>query len=161
MKDGRVFADKKVVHFSSGQHHKKHSTLIFRALVKRVFFPIEIWLVQVSNVFNFNFRQLLWLLLTNNKYSINKQQTYLEFSIQTLFAGKSRRIIFKKSATRAPTAVAKAVTSDRVYYHGQYFTKGNWFSNPFGVFIVVLDYYSGSPSAFKTWLGTSSLSTWA
>lgn len=39
--------------------------------------------------------------------------------------GKSRRIIFKKSATRAPTAVAKAVTSDRVYYHGQYFTKGD------------------------------------
>jgi len=39
--------------------------------------------------------------------------------------GKSRRIIFKKSATRAPAAVAKAVTSDRVYYHGQYFTKGD------------------------------------
>ena len=39
--------------------------------------------------------------------------------------GKSRRIIFKKSATRAPGAVARAVTSDRVYYKGQYFTKGD------------------------------------
>lgn len=39
--------------------------------------------------------------------------------------GKSRRIIFKKSATKAPTAVAKAVTSDRVYYRNQYFTKGD------------------------------------
>ena len=39
--------------------------------------------------------------------------------------GKSRRIIFKKSATRAPTAVARAVTSDRVYYRGQYFTRGD------------------------------------
>jgi len=39
--------------------------------------------------------------------------------------GKSRRIIFKKSATRAPAAVAKAVTSDRVYYRGQYYTKGD------------------------------------
>lgn len=39
--------------------------------------------------------------------------------------GKSRRIIFKKSATRAPSAVARAVTSDRVYYRGQYFTRGD------------------------------------
>lgn len=39
--------------------------------------------------------------------------------------GKSRRAMFKKSATRAPTAVAKAVTSDRVYFRGQYFTKGD------------------------------------
>ena len=39
--------------------------------------------------------------------------------------GKSRRAIFKKSSTRAPSAVAKAVTSDRVYYRGQYFTKGD------------------------------------
>lgn len=39
--------------------------------------------------------------------------------------GKSRRIIFKKSATRAPAAVARAVTSDRVYYRGQYYTKGD------------------------------------
>ena len=39
--------------------------------------------------------------------------------------GKSRRAIFKKSATRAPSAVAKAVTSERVYYRGQYFTKGD------------------------------------
>ena len=42
------------------------------------------------------------------------------------FIGKSRRIIFKKSATRAPAAVARAVTSDRVYYRGQYYTKGNF-----------------------------------
>lgn len=39
--------------------------------------------------------------------------------------GKSRRIIFKKSATRAPTSVAKAVTSERVYYRGQYYAKGD------------------------------------
>ena len=39
--------------------------------------------------------------------------------------GKSRRAIFKKSSTRAPSAVAKAVTSDRVYYRGQYYTKGD------------------------------------
>ena len=39
--------------------------------------------------------------------------------------GKSRRIIFKKSATRAPSAIARAVTSDRIYYKGQYFTKGD------------------------------------
>ena len=45
--------------------------IIFWALVKRSFFlSIEIWLVQVSNVFNFLFRQLLWLLLTNIEYSI-------------------------------------------------------------------------------------------
>ena len=30
--------------------------------------------------------------------------------------GKGRRAIFKRSATKAPTAVARAVTSDRVFY---------------------------------------------
>lgn len=39
--------------------------------------------------------------------------------------GKSRRIIFKKSATKAPTSVARAMTSDRVFYKGQYFTTGD------------------------------------
>jgi len=39
--------------------------------------------------------------------------------------GKSRRAIFKRSATKAPTAVARAVTSDRIFYNGQYFCKGD------------------------------------
>ena len=43
----------------------------------------------------------------------------------TSVKGKSRRAIFKKSATRAPSAVAKAVTSERVYYRGLYWTKGD------------------------------------
>ena len=46
-------------------------------------------------------------------------------SVTTSTKGKSRRIIFKKSATRAPSAIARAVTSDRIYYKGQYFTKGD------------------------------------
>ena len=95
MKDGRMLADKTVVPFSSGQHHNKYSTLLFfRALVKRsFFFSIEIWLVQVSNVFDFLFRSLLWPLTSYFEYSINKQQSYLEFSnslfLQANLAGSS------------------------------------------------------------------------
>eukprot|EP00094_Tigriopus_californicus_P009218 TCALIF_08887-PA protein Name:"Similar to GATAD1 GATA zinc finger domain-containing protein 1 (Homo sapiens)" AED:0.01 eAED:0.01 QI:298/1/0.66/1/1/1/3/0/406 len=39
--------------------------------------------------------------------------------------GKSRRFIFKKSSIRAPTSVARALTSDRVFYKGQCFTTGD------------------------------------
>jgi len=41
------------------------------------------------------------------------------------FRGKSRRAIFKRSATKAPSAVARATTSDRVFYKGQYYSRGD------------------------------------
>uniref|UniRef100_T1J4H0 GATA zinc finger domain-containing protein 1 n=1 Tax=Strigamia maritima TaxID=126957 RepID=T1J4H0_STRMM len=39
--------------------------------------------------------------------------------------GKGRRIIFKKSATKAPTAVATPVTTDCVFHKGTYFKIGD------------------------------------
>lgn len=39
--------------------------------------------------------------------------------------GKGRRIIFKKSCTKAPAAVATPVTSDYVFYKGSYFQIGD------------------------------------
>merc|ERR1712226_1480502 len=38
---------------------------------------------------------------------------------------KSRRSIFKKSAIKAPSSCARAVTSDRVYFRGEFFTRGD------------------------------------
>lgn len=39
--------------------------------------------------------------------------------------GKGRRIIFKKSATKAPSAVATPVTTDSVFYKGTYYQIGD------------------------------------
>ncbi|XP_071452240.1 GATA zinc finger domain-containing protein 1 [Hetaerina americana] len=39
--------------------------------------------------------------------------------------GKGRRIIFKKSATKAPSAVVTTVTSDYVFYKGSYIQVGD------------------------------------
>ncbi|KAG8223285.1 hypothetical protein J437_LFUL001562 [Ladona fulva] len=39
--------------------------------------------------------------------------------------GKGRRIIFKKSSTKAPTAVVTTVTSDYVFYKGSYIQVGD------------------------------------
>eukprot|EP00096_Caligus_rogercresseyi_P001080 TRINITY_DN11690_c0_g1_i1.p1 TRINITY_DN11690_c0_g1~~TRINITY_DN11690_c0_g1_i1.p1 ORF type:complete len:258 (-),score=88.48 TRINITY_DN11690_c0_g1_i1:182-955(-) len=39
--------------------------------------------------------------------------------------GKGRRWIFKKTPLKSPAAVARAVTSDRIYYQGCYYTKGD------------------------------------
>ncbi|XP_017770067.1 PREDICTED: GATA zinc finger domain-containing protein 1 [Nicrophorus vespilloides] len=39
--------------------------------------------------------------------------------------GKGRRVIFKKTPTKAPTAVATPVTSDSIYYKGMYYQKGD------------------------------------
>uniref|UniRef100_A0A0K2U889 GATA zinc finger domaincontaining protein 1like [Megachile rotundata] n=1 Tax=Lepeophtheirus salmonis TaxID=72036 RepID=A0A0K2U889_LEPSM len=39
--------------------------------------------------------------------------------------GKGRRWIFKKTPLKSPAAVARAVTSDRVYHQGCYYTKGD------------------------------------
>jgi len=59
----------------------------------------------------------------STKKSANNTNT--NYTNSTSTKGKSRRIIFKKSATRAPTAVARAMTSDRIYFKGQYFTRGD------------------------------------
>jgi len=42
-----------------------------------------------------------------------------------LMKGKGRRSLFKKSAAKAPMALAKTVTSDRIFYKGQYYTRGD------------------------------------
>jgi len=39
--------------------------------------------------------------------------------------GKGRRVIFKKSCTKAPAAVSTPVTSDYVFYKGSYFQIGD------------------------------------
>ncbi|XP_013777638.1 GATA zinc finger domain-containing protein 1-like [Limulus polyphemus] len=59
---------------------------------------------------------------TRAKSSKFKQQAPLK---STNPKGKGRRIIFKRSTTKAPTSVASPVTSDCVYYKGFYYQVGD------------------------------------
>jgi len=72
---------------------------------------------------NDNSAQCQVVLRKSTRTRTNKQRVQAQAKSNT--KGKGRRIIFKKSATKAPTAVATPVTTDSVFYKGSYFQVGD------------------------------------